>query len=143
MFEDAKIGDDVWSVEDEWGTVVSIADSDYPLVVEFGCEIITFMLDGRRWESSKNPTLFWDEIKFEIPKKPLPNLKVDTKVIVWESGEYILKEKRHFKEFNNKGKIVCFINGYTSWTSRNTEEWEYWELAEDNTKDKKCLRFTS
>ena len=131
MFKNVKIGDRLYSVEDGWGIVETIRTSGiYLLTIRFDYCSESFTLDGKRCILSKNPTLFWDKIKFEIPKRPLPDLKVDTKVIVWNSEEYVLKEKRYFKEFNNKGKIVCFINGYTSWTSSNTDEWKYWELAE-------------
>ena len=137
MFKDAKMGDKLYSVEDGWGILEEIADRYHPLIIQFDSCRKNFTFNGRRYIDSKNPTLFWDEIKFKIPKKPLPNLKVDAKVIVWNSVEYVLKEKRHFKEFNNKGKIVCFTNGATSWSDGWAEdEWEYWELAEDNTKDK-------
>ena len=130
MFKDVKIGDKLYSVEDGWGVLEDITDRDHPLTIQFDSCRKSFTLDGKRYIDSKNPTLFWDKIEFEIPKRQLPDLKVDTPVLVWKSGEYVLKEKRHFKEFNNKGKIVCFINGYTSWTSSNTDEWKYWELAE-------------
>ena len=149
MFKDVKLGDNLYSIEEGWGTVEAITDGDYPLIAQFKYRRISFTLEGKRFMSSRYPTLFWDEIKFEVPKKPspnlevdtpkkpLPNLEVDTKVLVW-NGEYCEKIKRHFKGFDKGDKIVCFVNGETSWSSNGiVNEWNYWELAEDNTKDKK------
>jgi len=136
MFNDIKLGDDVWSIEEGWGTVEAITGGDYPLIAQFKYLRISFTLEGKRFMSSTNPTLFWDEIKFEVPKKPLPDLKVDTPVLVWDEkgGE---KKIRHFRKFTKKGKMVCFAGGVASQTNKCTHEWNYWELAEDNTKDKK------
>ena len=136
MFKNAKIGDKLYSIEEGWGVLEDIIDSDYPLIVQFKFQRISFTIDGKRWRLSKNPTLFWDEIKFEIPKKPLPDIKVDTPVLVWdEKGGK--KKIRHFRKFTKKGKMVCFAGGVASQTNKCTHEWNYWELVEDNTKDKK------
>ena len=128
MFKNAKIGDKLYSMEDGWGVLEDITDSDYPLIVQFKFQRVGFTIDGKRWKLSKNQTLFWDKIEFEVPKRPLPDLKVDTKVIVWNSGEP--KKKRHFKKFNKDGDIICFAHGATSWTMSGTFTWKYWELAE-------------
>ena len=139
MLASAKVGDKLYSMEDGWGTVIKvITGSLYPLSIQFECHRIDFTLDGKRWTSSKNATLFWDEIKLEVPKKPLPKLEIDTKVLVW-NVEGDIKMKRHFKKFNTNGKIVCFIGGETSWSSKDgyISGWSHWELAEDNTKDEK------
>ena len=130
IFKDVKVGDELYSIEDGWGTVVGVsADGSYPLAIQFRDKVISFTRGGKRWACSKNPTLFWDKIEFEIPKKPLPNLKVDTRVLVWDSKEET-KKKRYFKEFSKDGKIICFVRGATSWTASNAVEWEYWEIAE-------------
>ena len=86
MFKNAKVGDKLYSVEDGWGILDAIStDRHHPLIIQFyGCRK-SFTMNGRRYTDSKNQTLFWDKIKFKIPKKPLPNLKVDAKVIVWNS----------------------------------------------------------
>jgi len=129
MFKDAKIGDKLYSVEDGWGVVEAInTDRDHPLTIQFDGCMKSFTLNGKRYIDSKNPTLFWDKIEFEVPKRPLPDLKVDTKVIVWKSGEP--KKRRHFKKFNEDGDIICFAHGATSWTMSGTFTWKYWELAE-------------
>jgi len=134
MFKDVKVGDKLYSIEEEWGTVVAITDGDYPLTIQFEYCRINFTLDGKRYMNSKNPTLFWDEVKIKVLKKKLPNLEVDTPVLVSnEKGG--IGNKRYFKKFTKKGKIVCFYGGATSWSYNGLDyEWNYWELAEDNTK---------
>ena len=140
MFKDAKIGDRLYSVEDGWGIVEAINTSRiYPLTMKFDFCVKSFTLEGRRYIGSQNPTLFWDKIEFEIPKRPLPDLKVDTPVFVWnEKG--MAREKKYFKEFNEDGKIVCFYGGATSWSYNGLDyEWNFWELAEDNTGIKEVI----
>jgi len=84
MFENAKIADKVWSIEFGWGKIINIIkNSTYPLIVKFNknSSIITFDLDGKYTKIAINPTLFWDEIKFEIPEKP------KSKFLELEDGE--------------------------------------------------------
>ena len=59
-----------------------------------------------------------------------PDLKVDTKVLVWDMrGD--AKKERYFKGFDKNGDIECFKGGATSWSSRGAfSSWENWELAE-------------
>ena len=136
MFRDVRKGDRVYSLEYGWGMVTALDNSDFPIFVDFKYEEETFALDGKVSRASIHPTLFWDEVKIEIPKKPLPDLEVDTRVLVWtkKGGKKI---KRYFKRFNEDGAIECFMNGATSWTSNGAFIYECWELAENNTEDKK------
>ena len=132
MFKDVETGEKLWSFEYGWGTVVHINRGKFPLQLNFShsMESFAYTFDGKGTRMAKNQTLFWDEIKFEVPKKPLPDLKVDARVIVWDTkkGE---KYNMYFKEFDDKGRVICFANGATSWTSdRSTRRWNYWEVAE-------------
>ena len=80
------------------------------------------------YETDMYPTLFWNEIKFKVPKKPLP---LDTKVIVWDGEKEEGQLKRHFKRFAEDGRIICFPQGKTSWTTHDVElKWEHWEVEE-------------
>ena len=129
MLGDVKINDKLYSAEEGWGRVLDIVPGDYPIVMQFEGEIVTFTLDGKRLKSNRYPTLLWDKVEFEMPKKPLPNLKIDAKVLVWNIGG-LRKYKRHFKEFDGDGKIVCFAGNGTSWTTcGETNKWTYWEVA--------------
>ena len=77
MFKGAKGGDRVWSFVYGWGTITSITcGRSYPLSIRFdnGCsESYTF--EGKRINAEANRTLFWNEIKFEVPPKPKQTVK--------------------------------------------------------------------
>lgn len=129
-FETAKVGDRVWSTTRGWGEIIEINDSsEYPLYVKYdrvGYGMFTF--GGYSLKTFVLQTLFWDKIKFEVPTKPLPVLKVDAKVLVWEDGSRT-KYCRHFSHFKNNN-IYVFDKGLSSWTTTVTSGWSNWELAE-------------
>jgi len=142
MFESAKIDDSVWDSRHGWGKVVGVFRSNLlPLKVLFGLDGETkqrsYRFDGRFKDTDVSPRLFWNS--FIIPVKafikPLPKLKVDTKVIVWNKDK-TNKRNRYFSHFNQNGKIVCFQYGATSWSHYNNNKdywdtWDNWELAEE------------
>lgn len=78
MFENAKIGDKVWSIRHGWGKIYSIKPENeiYLLKVEFDSYInqnnytVSFTFEGKSFRLDKNPTLYWDELEFDIPKPP-------------------------------------------------------------------------
>jgi hypothetical protein len=131
-FETAKVGDRVWSLCNRtWYTVIKIdaTEKRYPIVLSNN-ESITF--EGSRI-ADEEQLYFWDEIVIVAPQKPLPDLEVDTPVIVWDdSSEY--RYKRYFSHYTNDGRIECFVEGRTSWSSdkisHNTTPWKNWELVE-------------
>ena len=127
MFSNAKIGDKLWSFRYGWGEVFDIIyNTQYPINIRFGRGTCTYTTLGKSYAGDLLPDLYYDEIKFEIPKKPLPKLAVDTKVIVDDLY------KRHFSHFNADGIICTFTSGKTSWSSGgSTEPWDTWELAEE------------
>ena len=135
-FETARVGDRVWSIEHGWGVVKRLERMfTNPMLVEFSGEVyVTYKLDGAqhsRHSQCRTQTLFWDEVKFEAPQKPLPDLEVDTKVLVWGDNNNI-KHRRHFSHFRD-GRIWTFDSGSTSFTKlhRNyVTGWPHWELAE-------------
>ena len=131
-FETAKVGDRVWSLQFGWGKISKINDyscySSYPIDVEFDSGgFIMFTLDGRLYKNHVMQSLFWDEVVIEVPTKPLPDLPVDAKVVVWDNGGQ--KFKRHFSHFEN-GTLYAFDDGRTSWAGGATSPWRNWELAE-------------
>lgn len=129
-FKDIKIGDKLWGFRNGWGEVIDITcnDNTYPIKVQFMSGAYTYTLEGKVCSADLFPDLYYDEIKFEIPKKPLPKLAVDTKVVVWDDK---LKCKRYFSHFDEDGTIYCFQDGATSWSSTYTDAWSSWELADD------------
>lgn len=131
-FETAKIGDRVWSIPKGWGKIINIAhSSSYPLIVSHDSGgFDTFTIDGYFCSNSAMRSLFWDEVKIEAPHKPLPDLPVDTKVLVWSDPSK--KHRRHFSHFRD-GYINTFDAGATSFSKlhkNSTTCWPYWELAE-------------
>lgn len=77
MFRDAKVGDKVWAVRKGWGEIYSIVpESSWPIKVSFAevgeeDQTESFTYEGMEEAEDINPTLFWDEIKFEVPEKPV------------------------------------------------------------------------
>ena len=132
-FSDAKVGDRVWSLTEGWGVIINryAPHAQYPLVVKFGGEHLRrYTLWGLLNFNDRNPTLFWDEVVIEAPTKPLPELEVDAKVLVWNDPKQ--KHKRHFSHFRD-GVIWTFDAGHTSFTrlhKNSMTHWLYWELAE-------------
>jgi hypothetical protein len=69
-FENAQKGDRVWSIRHGWGVIKLI--EDHKIWVKFEnliWNIFTFC--GKLDIEDLNPTLFWDEVKFDIPQKPI------------------------------------------------------------------------
>jgi len=75
-FDGIKIGDRVWDFRYGWGIVKYINTEEYPIVVYFPSLGYhkAYNFDGKT-NKYLNQTLFWDEIKFEIPKSPKIKLK--------------------------------------------------------------------
>ena len=68
-FENAKVGDRVWSVEFGWGRVDSV--HPYKEVIFQNNQMYRFNSDGSRFFMLKvNQTLFWAEIKIDPPERP-------------------------------------------------------------------------
>lgn len=131
-FELACVGDKVWDMGSGWGEIKRIDTSVtyYPIDVYFprDDETKSYTVDGKVYDDGTYQTLFWNEVVIKAPTKPLPDLPVDTKVLVWCNGKP--KEKRHFSHFSSSGRIACFNHGCTSWTTIRTSEWDGWELSE-------------
>lgn len=123
-----KVGDKVWQHRLGETVVVEIYINDmYPIVTEDS----SYSTDGKLYLSDKYPSLFWKEQSFD-KSKPLPDLKVDDKIIV---GDTPFKEngfKRYFCKFDENGNAVVFREGRTSWNSDGkTNTWKYWKLPDD------------
>lgn len=73
MFAEAKKGDKVWSFTGGWCNIVDTDYSQaYPISTNHGH---SYTLDGMILTTHWNPSLFWDEIKFEIPPRPKRKVK--------------------------------------------------------------------
>ena len=131
-FTKDQVGTRVWSFVNGWGTITEIDRSKpvYPVLVHFDTNTDDrFTPAGLSNKLDSYPTLFYDEIKYTIPPKPLPRLEIDTKVIVWDFSNE--KYKRYFSHFGEDGRIRAFKNGATSWSEIVTFPYANWELAEN------------
>ncbi len=109
-FSKAKVGDKVQDFQQGWGYVESIDHSQRPIVVKFNNNVInTYYYNGTQWNTDINPSLFWDELKYEIPKKPF-NLKE------------ILKE---MSSVAYTGEKLSYMIAY----NLNTQKFEYVSLG--------------
>ncbi len=75
----------------------------------------------------------WDRYAEMVEVKPadtLPALLINTRVNVRQGPTYDF-EPRYFKEFDSDGKMLCFIDGKTSFTSTDggTITWELWVVV--------------
>lgn len=125
-FETVKVGDRVWDIGRGWGTVQEVlCESRWPVRVRFDTsyeEVYTYAGGGM----GRMPrTLFWDELV--IPIKPLPKLKVDTLVRVWDRSRDYAK-LRYFSHFEGT-KIFTYCYGATSLSADATCAWENWEVV--------------
>jgi len=131
-----KIGDRVFSYTlQRWGIVEEEEKTYTPniVVVRFDGlkDIRIYTEDGRLFDEDKAPDLFYNEVKIRPPLKPLPDLNVDDRVIVWNDPNF--KYARHFAGWEN-GMITCFHYGKTSWTAAHVEgscTWENWEIVKE------------
>lgn len=139
IFKDAKVGEKVWTLAMGFGSINSNnVEGDYPILVQFGDDLYSYTLEGKESTKDIHPVLFWQP--YEVPVTSyVRNMAIDTKVVVWEDDFYNDKELRHFSHFDEKGRIHCFVDGKTSFSSlRNnllsTHSWDNWELYEEKNK---------
>ena len=141
MFTNAEVGDKVWDMKYKHGVIISTnCTKETPLWVKFDSgDDKHYTIDGllvyNSWYSNNIQTLFWQE--FKIPKeafvKPMPQLEVDTKVLVWDMDKY--KFKRYFSHFDEFGRIWVFDLGSTSWSGKKTSPWTNWELYKEEKEE--------
>lgn len=105
MFRNAKVGDRAWFFEYGWGTITHVfKDSEYPINFESDTKrICNFTIDGKRAVNDINPTLFWDEIKFEIPEKPF-NLENELKKL--EIQEFYYRGRNFYLLWDNQAQEI-------------------------------------
>lgn len=131
-FETAKVGDRVWCIRHGWGEIRELDSSkDYPIHVRFQGDggFTTYTTCGLYTVDDVTRTLFWDEVVIDAPVKPVPQLEVDAKVVVWNDGRD--RFSRHFSYFSKDGVLHTFSHGKTSFTGAgHTTPWDNWELAE-------------
>jgi hypothetical protein len=70
-FKNAQPGDRVWSMRHGWGTIQTI--NDHNIFVKFANQNFNciYTICGKFSPEDLNPSLFWDEVKIDIPRKPI------------------------------------------------------------------------
>lgn len=122
MLELAKKGDRVWSISYGWGTILDIEHrNEKPVLVKFNCgKYKEYTLDGKEEIYSINPTIFWNEIKIEIPNK-----KFDLK-------SFLI---RHIKPINvntsSMGSRNYFYFSYSSGDYYDLYDYEWYVINTD------------
>lgn len=131
-----KAGDRVWSaLRNDWVELIEIGQHG---LYDGGWMYDT---DGKLSGSSGPfPMLFLNEVKPEDwpQPEPLPDLEVDTPVMVKDLGNSRWF-KRHFAYWDDT-KICCWDYGGTSFTSKSAAHWDQWRLPtekefKNNTRD--------
>lgn len=107
MFRNAKVRDRAYDILRGWGTIVEInEDREYPIVfiadVDSFC---TFTFDGKRDVNDKNPSLFWDEIKYEIPEKSTVfDLEKELRKLIIKEFEF--EERNYYLYYNLEDEVI-------------------------------------
>ena len=140
MFSNARVGDRVYSFQFGWCRISHVGENSLiPLRITSEEDATTawITLDGKMYPSYKDPTVFWDKPQFELPKKPLPDLKMNDLIFVQdihgihgEAGEWL---PRHFRAFTGEGRVIVWEDGRTSYTTQdrdNHHQWDHWKLPE-------------
>jgi hypothetical protein len=70
-FENAQAGDRVWSIRRGWGVITHVSTNRICVKFENLDWDYIFTACGKDSAKDLNPTLFWDEVKFDIPQKPI------------------------------------------------------------------------
>lgn len=105
MFRNAKVGDRAYDILRGWGTIVAIKqDSEYPICFKADIDsFCTFTFDEKRADIDISPSLFWGEIKYEVPKRPF-NLENELRKL--EIVEFTKREKNFFLWWDNNEKEI-------------------------------------
>ena len=108
MFRNAQVGDRVWDYERNcWGTIISISkECHYPLKVKLDnkySEELYYTIDGKSSTRNVNPSLFWNEIKIDIPQKPF-NLEKELRKL--KIKKYKSNEGNYHLHWDNELKCI-------------------------------------
>jgi hypothetical protein len=115
-FENAQVGDRVWSYAYGWGTVTNHCPDSYtgryPIVVKFdtGSATGTYTKQGK-FTTTEPQTLFWDEIPIIAPPRPkrLVTKTAEVWINVYGYGPSInfFSSEEAANEIAGKSRIAC------------------------------------
>lgn len=112
MFENVKVGDSLYDVCFGWGRVKAINCLDYSdkahlIEVEFShMKKFTYSKKGKNLDlGCTNQTLFWDEVKFDMP------FSLENELKKLKRKKYVFNENNVHFVWNNKKVILITIKG--------------------------------
>ena len=108
MFRNAKVGDRAYDILRGWGTIIEIKkDVEYPIVfVGDDDSVCTFTFYGKREKDDKNPSLFWDEIKYEIlEKSTVFDLEKELRKLIIKEFEF--EERNYYLYYNLEDEEIA------------------------------------
>ena len=119
FYEQDKFKPENIRYKDKFGNLVVVLSP--PITEDDRC-IIALEIDGCWFNSTSRvvdltPISKWDHIKIDDP------------VIVWNNINSQVKEKRHFAGVKD-GKPAAFIEGKTSFTAEDSDDWMVWSNCE-------------
>ena len=132
MFSKARVGDEIFSMRDGVVRIVEIDSSHatYPIRVEYGSCLAPdtrwITVDGKQHANDRMPTYFWSKPEVIIPPRPLPELEVDTPVLVRDAEDYSWISA-HFAGWEGS-RIQTWGGGRTSHTTEVKHSWDQWKL---------------
>lgn len=115
MFKNVKVGDRVWDFLYKYGEVIQKTDTKLEVRFKDPMKPETiYTLEGKMVGTVYPQTLFWDEIKFEIPKKHFDLRSFIVKNL--ERKKFTPHESNYFLFWDNNAKEVKYdVN--TEWES--------------------------
>lgn len=139
-FSNARVGDRVKCLIYGDGVIDSTTYNacGFPLHVKFANRngwSASYTIDGKQKQGSNNTLFYHFEEQFptaQACKRPLPEIALDEKVLVWSTPAGRWREMYATGEFCKRG-IYVFCNGATSWSGSKTDVYVHWKLFKDET----------
>ena len=128
-FDNIRLGDSIYSLRYGTGTVIEVLppeSSTYSVRAVFPDDPlyshgIFITRCGRELIRDAKPTFFRNKPIITTPPKPLPDLPVDAKVLVWDCFNE-LEVPAYFHSFTDQGHIRVWRGGRTSFTNRGRSD---------------------
>lgn len=136
-FHNAKVGDRVWDFLHKYGIIEKLEEN--AILVKFNSGVkVTYNLNGSCGYPVDTQTLFWNEIKFEIPEKPF-DLEAELRQL--EIKDFVSNRENFYLEWDNyTKKIHCEQRYYNQQPFGICFEKESIKSFMDNVKDKNITK---
>ena len=117
MFEEARVGDRVWSPRFGWGTITEVQENvTYPICVVFDTvedNETTFTQTGKQLLHDINPSLFWDTFTMPSPLKPRQKVKrnVQGLINIYRASGFLITDSTIYSSQSNATNMIGCIAG--------------------------------